>query len=188
MQIHFNFGTLTMFKKSLFTFLIILLSSSFLMGCQSLKKKKGGAGGAGDMEEINGTFAQGSEDGTTYSDRAKCQVTNNEPGAEQHIFFEFDQSSVPSQFMAALQTQANYLNSHPNAKVKIEGNTDDRGSREYNVTLGWGRAKAVVDALQQHGVRKNQMVVTSFGAERPVAFGQTETAWRCNRRVDMIFQ
>lgn len=155
-----------------------------MTGCQSLKKKKE----AGDMEEINGTFAQGADGGTTYSDRTKCQVASNKGGVEQHIFFEFNKTDVPSKFLSALQTQANYLNNNPNVKVKIEGNTDDRGSREYNVTLGWGRAKAVVDVLQQYGVRKNQMIVTSFGAERPVAFGQTEEAWRCNRRVDLIYQ
>ncbi len=159
-----------------------------MMGCQSLKKKRGVAGS--EMEEINGTFAQDIEvsDGTTYSDRAKCQLASNTPGTEQHIFFEFDQSRVSPEFIGYLKTQANYLNTHPNVKAKIEGNTDDRGSREYNVTLGWGRAKAVMDALQQYGVRRNQLIVTSYGAERPVAFGQTEAAWRCNRRVDIIFK
>ncbi len=89
--------------------------------------------------------------------------------------------------MPSIQMQANYLLKHPNKHVRLEGNTDDRGSREYNVALGERRARAVLDALMQYGVPSSQVTVVSFGAEKPAAGGEDESSYQCNRRVDLIY-
>ena len=76
---------------------------------------------------------------------------------------------------------------HPDFKIKIEGNCDDRGSREYNLALGQRRAESVKRAMMLLGVEEGQIETVSFGAERPLAFGQDEASWSQNRRSDIVY-
>ena len=84
--------------------------------------------------------------------------------------------------------QAGYLVSHPNAKIRLEGNADDRGSREYNVALGWRRAQAIAHILKQQGVSVGQMELVSYGKEHPAVVGETEEARSLNRRVELVYE
>lgn len=107
--------------------------------------------------------------------------------ANQVYYFDFDQSAVSKADARAITIQANYLVTHRNAKVRLEGNTDDRGSREYNVGLGYRRAQAVADILKQQGVSPAQIKTVSYGKEHPVVSGDNERAWSLNRRVELIY-
>ncbi len=86
-----------------------------------------------------------------------------------------------------MQKLAQYLSSHPGTPIQIYGNTDDRGSREYNVALGQRRANAVASLLKQYGV-SNSITIVSYGAEKPIAFGTTTQDYQCNRRVDVVYK
>lgn len=104
------------------------------------------------------------------------------------IYFGFDQAEVAPAFKATLDAQANYLVQHPQARIRVAGHTDSRGSREYNIGLGWRRARAVVDVLQSAGVLRQQIDTQSFGSEKPMALGDTEEAYRKNRRVELTYE
>ena len=82
---------------------------------------------------------------------------------------------------------AKYLVAHPSLSIKIEGNADERGGREYNLALGQKRADAVKQALKLAGVKEDQMESVSFGKEKPVALGHDEAAWSQNRRADIAY-
>jgi peptidoglycan-associated lipoprotein len=82
---------------------------------------------------------------------------------------------------------AHTLSGNPRLKLKLEGNTDERGTREYNIGLGERRAQAVRRALMLQGVAESQVSTVSFGAERPAAEGDDEAAWAKNRRVEVVF-
>lgn len=109
-------------------------------------------------------------------------------GVNQSFYFGFDRYEVSTADKGDLKVQAEYLVAHPQAKIRLEGNTDVRGSREYNVALGWKRANAVAKELRSQGVRNNQIAVVSFGKEKPVAMGDDEDSHSKNRRVDLIFE
>ena len=104
------------------------------------------------------------------------------------VFFDFNQYIVKDEYHAILQADATYLNAHPNAKVTLQGNTDDRGSAEYNLALGQRRADAVRKALNLLSVPEAQMEAISFGKEKPRATGNDEAAWAENRRTDIVYQ
>lgn len=104
------------------------------------------------------------------------------------IYFAFDSNELDSAGQATVQKFAKYLTANPSTKVRIEGNTDERGTREYNVGLGERRANAVQSALQAGGVSAKQMSVISYGEERPAAQGHDEAAWSQNRRAVIIRQ
>jgi peptidoglycan-associated lipoprotein len=106
---------------------------------------------------------------------------------KQSYYFAFDQDIVHQGDIRSIQMQANYLIAHPKAKIRLEGNTDERGSKEYNVALGWRRAKAVATMLRQDGVPARQIVTISYGEEKPVALGHDEDSWHQNRRVDLMY-
>ena len=89
---------------------------------------------------------------------------------------------------SALMLQANYLVANPKATVRLEGNTDERGSREYNIGLGWRRDQSVARLLEQQGVSPDQIKMVSYGKERPVAFGHNEAAWKLNRTVNLVYE
>jgi peptidoglycan-associated lipoprotein len=103
------------------------------------------------------------------------------------IYFDFDKSDIRPEFAAVVTTNAQNLTSHPGLKVKLEGSTDERGTREYNIGLGERRAQAVRRALMLQGVSAGQITTVSFGAERPAAEGDDESAWAKNRRVELVY-
>jgi peptidoglycan-associated lipoprotein len=104
------------------------------------------------------------------------------------IYFDFDKSEIKPEFAGVISANAQALTSNPNLKVKLEGNTDERGTREYNIGLGERRAQAVRRALMLQGVSERQITTVSFGAERPAVEGDDESAWAKNRRVELVFQ
>src|SRR6202045_4287014 len=109
------------------------------------------------------------------------------PLARKVIYFDFDKSEIKPEFADIVAAHARNLTSHPNLKIKLEGNTDERGTREYNIGLGERRAQAVRRALMLQGVAESQLTTVSFGAERPAAEGDDEAAWAKNRRVEMVY-
>ena len=108
--------------------------------------------------------------------------------ATQTYYFSFNQSIVQPREDRAISIQANYLATHPGARVRLEGNTDNRGSREYNVGLGWRRDQSVARIFEQQGVAPKQIRMVSYGKERPAVTGNTEGAWKLNRRVHLVYE
>jgi peptidoglycan-associated lipoprotein len=106
----------------------------------------------------------------------------------QVYHFGFDKYDVNQDDIASINVQASYLVAHTSAKVRLEGNADERGSREYNIALGWKRAKAVATILKQQGVGDAQIAMVSYGKEKPVAVGHDESAYSQNRRVDLVYE
>ncbi len=103
------------------------------------------------------------------------------------IYFEFDSSDVTSEAREIISAHAQNLSQNANLSVVLEGHADERGTREYNVALGERRAKAVQELLVLQGVQPSQIQVISFGEERPAAVGHDESAWRLNRRVEILY-
>ncbi|MDX1803131.1 MAG: peptidoglycan-associated lipoprotein Pal [Alcanivorax sp.] len=99
------------------------------------------------------------------------------------IYFAFDSNTVPAAAFETLRAHATYLKNNANAKVRLEGNADERGTREYNVALSERRAKAVEKFLRVQGVPASQIEIVAYGEEKPAAFGHTEMDWAKNRRV-----
>jgi peptidoglycan-associated lipoprotein len=109
------------------------------------------------------------------------------PAESRIIYFDFDKSDIKPEFAGIVTANAQYLTAHPGAKLKLEGNTVERGTREYNIGLGERRAQAVRRALMLQGASENQLTTVSFGAERPAVEGDDESAWSKNRRVELVY-
>jgi peptidoglycan-associated lipoprotein len=107
--------------------------------------------------------------------------------ARKVIYFDFDKSEIKPEFADVVLAHAHNLTSHPGLKLKLEGNTDERGTREYNIGLGERRAQAVRRAMMLQGVAESQLATVSFGAERPAVEGDDEAAWAQNRRVELVY-
>lgn len=108
--------------------------------------------------------------------------------SERLVYFDFDRDEVKAEFMAMLEEHAAYLAANPGAELRLEGHTDERGTREYNLGLGERRAKAVERVLTLNGASDDQVEIISYGEEMPVAFGQNEEAWAQNRRVELVYE
>lgn len=103
------------------------------------------------------------------------------------IYFDFDKSEIKQKYRDIIEAHATYLSKHPKVTVTLEGNTDERGSREYNLALGERRAVAVEQQLTLLGVPASQIRTVSYGEERPVDPGHNEAAWSKNRRVVIVY-
>lgn len=112
----------------------------------------------------------------------------NSPLAKRSVYFDFDSYSVKDEYQSLLGQHAQYLKSHPERHVLIQGNTDERGTSEYNLALGQKRAEAVRRALSLLGVPDSQMEAVSLGKEKPQADGHDESSWAQNRRADLVYQ
>jgi peptidoglycan-associated lipoprotein len=154
-----------------------------LSSCQTVKH----AMGMDSADQQGGAQANGMGDQTSFNDENSAANRLKAP-YDQTYHFEFDKYDVQQDDIASINAQANYLAGHPQAKIRIEGHADDRGSREYNIALGWRRAKAVAAVLQQQGVTMKQIAMVSFGKEKPVAFGHDEQAYSQNRRVELVYE
>jgi peptidoglycan-associated lipoprotein len=103
------------------------------------------------------------------------------------VYFDLDQDALKPEFQAAMSCHAKYLRDRPSARLRLEGNADERGSREYNMGLGERRGNAVSAALQANGGSATQLSVVSYGEERPVCNDAGEDCWAKNRRVELIY-
>jgi peptidoglycan-associated lipoprotein len=103
------------------------------------------------------------------------------------VYFDFDQSVVKQEFTPLIERHGKFLVARPDVHIRIEGNTDERGSTEYNLALGQRRAQAVLTSLKLYGVKESQMEPISWGEEKPKAAGHDESAWAQNRRVDLQY-
>lgn len=107
---------------------------------------------------------------------------------ERSVYFDFDQFVIRAQDRSVVEAHGKYLASASALKVVIEGNADERGSREYNLALGQKRAQAVVQSMKLLGATEAQMEAVSYGEERPKATGRDEASWAQNRRADIRYR
>jgi peptidoglycan-associated lipoprotein len=108
--------------------------------------------------------------------------------SKRSVFFDYDSNLIKDEFKPIVSAHGQYLRANPAAKMKVEGNADERGSREYNLALGQRRADAVKQALQILGARAEQIETVSFGEEKPRCSQAEEKCWYQNRRGDIVYQ
>ena len=118
----------------------------------------------------------------------KDQLSKNDSLLSQRsVFYDFDSSVIKEKYLPLVKAHGNFLKQYPSVRMRIEGNCDDRGSREYNLALGQSRAEQLKQALVRIGARQDQIDVVSYGAERPFAFGIDSVSRSKNRRSDLIY-
>ncbi len=108
--------------------------------------------------------------------------------SHRSVYYDFDKSVIKAEYKPMIEAHAAYLVAHSSAKVTLQGNCDERGSREYNLALGQRRADSVKSLLEAGGVPAAQISTVSFGSEKPRALGHNEEAWAQNRRTDIVYQ
>jgi peptidoglycan-associated lipoprotein len=107
--------------------------------------------------------------------------------ARRSVYFDYDSYIVKDEFKPVVEAHSSFLTSHRDRKIIIQGNTDERGGREYNLALGQKRAEAVRKSMSLLGVPENQMEAVSLGKEKPKATGSDEAAYAENRRADIVY-
>jgi peptidoglycan-associated lipoprotein len=162
----------------------IAVSVAMLAGCKSSGTKD-----AGDTMPPPAPDAGISTTGSGSAGVGDGSALNGGADISQHsVYFDLDSSNLKPEGQAVVANWAKYLSASPTAKVRLEGNTDERGTREYNVALGERRAQSVAQSLESSGVGPQQIDVVSYGKERPSCEGHDESCWSQNRRVDLVQQ
>ena len=118
---------------------------------------------------------------------AATQPTLKGVPAQRSVYYDYDRFDVKSEYQPAIEAHGRYLREHSGARLTIEGNGDERGSREYNLALGQRRAEAVRQMLRLWGATDEQVEAVSFGEEKPKALGHDEASWAENRRSDVVY-
>ncbi len=159
------------------------LKTSFLVAVFTMLLAACSSTSTHDTADGTGVTGTGVTTGTT--DGAGLRGDDLGAGGVATVFyFEFDRAVLNAEARAALDIHAQRLRGG-NRQVRLEGHTDERGTREYNMALGERRGNAVKEYLVLQGVNPNNLEVISYGEERPAALGSTEQAWAQNRRVEM---
>ncbi|MGQ7248394.1 peptidoglycan-associated lipoprotein Pal [Halomonas sp. V046] len=177
-----------MFLKPYARSLAIAASLAVLAGCSSTGGTQDGSmdgtgGMAGGAGVGTGTAGSGQAGGTGYGANGAGQMAGERIPEVRTIYFNYDSDAIRPEFESVVNSHAQYLSQNPNASVVLQGHTDERGTREYNLALGERRAGAVERFLSLKGVSPSQVEVVSYGEERPAARGSNEDAFAQNRRV-----
>lgn len=134
---------------------------------------------------------ESAKEGTLAAEQTQQQADPfsdpSSPLSRRSVYFAFDSYDVQPEYAAIVEAHAKWLLDHPDVKITIQGNTDERGGREYNIALGQKRSEAVKQRMQLLGVAPSRIESVSFGKEKPVALGHTEEAWAQNRRADIVY-
>lgn len=163
-----------------------------LAGCAKTGNKSKQAGGDyyGSADSSYGedvTYQAGAGNNSRFYGQGGSQSA--ETLRAQRIFrFGFDRYDVNGQDLDAVYAHADYLREHPGTRLRVEGHTDERGSREYNIGLGERRAKAVSNVFISRGVSPSQFSVVSYGEEKPEVSGASEESYRMNRRAVIVYE
>lgn len=171
-------------KKVLLSVASVSLAMSLLSGCSSDGSSMYGSASGSDDSYARST----SIDGVPTFVGQDGKLTSGQAAVQDEFYFAFDRSDLTAEGKAELRKHARYLLKNPNAKVRVEGHTDERGSREYNVALGERRAKSVAKELLNEGVVRDQVAVVSYGEEKPSVKGHNESAWKWNRRAKVAYE
>lgn len=139
-----------------------------------------GAGGIGDSSRTVQQIDAGQQQQDPLNDPAGVL-------AKRSVYFDFDSFVVRDEYRPLVEAHARYLTTNRGRRIAIQGNTDDRGSREYNLALGQRRAEAVKRVMTVLGVQEGRIETVSFGEEKPAAAGHDEAAWAQNRRGDIKY-
>lgn len=190
---------MTTIKQNWLNLLVVAVLSTVIVGCGGKDKVRdddafpvygedgadgsasGGTSGI-DTARLNERGLKGVES----NDRMRF-LDPNDPLSTRVFYFDFDSDRVRGEYMASVRAHAEYA-SRNGSRVRLEGHTDERGTREYNVGLGERRAQAVQRMLAAQGVNSANLRLLSFGEERPQELGHDESAWGRNRRVEIIYE
>jgi len=156
-----------------------------LAACSHMKKNNTGYDTTG-MNAVNtsGAATSGLGQNENYGDEAGASARG--VASKRVYYFDYDKYVVREEDRPAILANADYLVAHPNVRIILEGHTDPRGSREYNIALGEHRANAVLELMKGRGVNPSQVRVVSYGAERPAVPGHTEQDFQLDRRVVIV--
>jgi peptidoglycan-associated lipoprotein len=177
---------------------IAMIAVTLLAGCASHKPKPGASAGSTNVPlppetsqsaGAGGANAQG-ENGAAATETPGAganSALNISLSQNRVVYFDFDSSDIKPEYNNLIAAHAKNLGGNTQLRVRLEGNTDERGSREYNIGLGERRAQAVRQALMLQGVAASQITTVSYGEERPAVTGHTEEAWSKNRRVEIVY-
>ena len=166
---------------------LVLMTAVLIAGCPKRpttmpNASKGTATDGANTSQLDGADSQGgqalSADQAALAELQRIGVV---------IYFDYDKADIKSEYVSVVAAHAKFLNGAASRKVRLEGHTDERGSREYNIGLGERRAQAVRRALLLQGVREDQITTVSYGEERPAVAGGDEAAYAKNRRVELVY-
>jgi peptidoglycan-associated lipoprotein len=166
--------------------MLVLLSTALLAGCPKTNTTTPDSS-AGSASGAATSGLQGSSAGAGQQLTAEQQALKEVQQAGSVIFFDYDKAEIKPEYVSVIAAHAKYLNGNAGRKARLEGHTDERGSREYNIGLGERRAQAVRRALMLQGVPEAQLVTVSYGEERPAVDGHDEAAYAKNRRVEIAY-
>ena len=168
---------------SLYKVGLVLASMVLVAACS---KTPGSADGASIRD--GDASAQGLGQMTHFAGQQPGESYTTQAPHNQLYLFSYDDSNLAPKYLPSVNAQAEYLRTHPGARVLLGGHTDERGSREYNVALGEHRANTVADILRMAGVNRDQVRVVSYGKERPANIGHTDEDHAQNRRVEFTYE
>lgn len=170
-----------------------MLFSAILLGLLSACASTGDKGQTGAAVEDKSMGQKSGADANAKGVQPSTVAANpltdpNNILSKRSIYYDLDSFSVKDEYKPLIEAHAQYLKQHHDAKVFLQGNCDERGSREYNIALGQKRAESVKKMLSVLGVPDSQMETVSFGEEKPKAEGHDEAAWAQNRRTDIVYK
>jgi peptidoglycan-associated lipoprotein len=167
----------------------MLVACLGLAACGSKHPKVSGPPPASEVGAGTASTGAGADGANVGQNGADDETAGPQGGllAKRVVYFDFDSSEIKGEGTDIVGAHAKYLATHATARVRLEGHTDDRGSREYNIGLGERRAQSVRRALLLQGATEAQLSTVSYGAERPAVAGHDETAWSKNRRVEIVY-
>jgi peptidoglycan-associated lipoprotein len=177
-------------RKGLNSVLLLIFSVAFLAACE------GTTGTTKDDSTLSSSGSSTSSSGgattsATGSGSSWAGHPLDDPNgllAKRTVYFNYDESVIIESDRPILEAHAQYLSQNPGAAVTLEGHTDERGTREYNLALGEQRAISVRQFMSLMGAAGQQMRTLSYGEERPAALGNNEEAWALNRRVVIVYR
>jgi peptidoglycan-associated lipoprotein len=169
------------------TFAVLVSSAVLLAACSSVKLDD-----KVPVEDRTGSSVSNKADQRTVETvtTGSTDPLSDKTGilAKRSVYFDYDSYIVRDEFKPLVAAHGQYLVANKGRKIIIQGNTDERGGREYNLALGQKRAEAVRRSLSLLGVPESQMEAVSLGKEKPKALGSDEAAWAENRRSDLVYQ
>jgi peptidoglycan-associated lipoprotein len=168
--------------------ILIAIATLALAGCPKKPTTVPETSGSTASE---GSSATGQGEGQVGEGRdlpgASGSANGGPSGAATIIYFDFDRSDIRPEYASLINTHAKFLAGSSTIKIRVEGHTDERGSREYNIALAERRAQAVRQALMLQGAGDAQLTTVSYGEERPAVAGSNESAYEKNRRVELVY-